>query len=175
MTSLQNSPYFICHYGVPGRSGKAGAGLWYKNGVLTEEGYRHYYGTPNPQSPPQLPAAPSQPSRFSVAAKNAYSKVKTNVKQNYNEIRNGDSEKGRKLAEQGKTKSGIIIGTIAQNIGAKMISNYASHLVSRNGKSVLSSAVRMAGNAFILKNTLDSVKEYRNLSKYKKETANNRG
>ena len=44
MTSLQNSPYFLCHYGVPGRSGKAGAGLWYKNGVLTEEGYRHYYG-----------------------------------------------------------------------------------------------------------------------------------
>ena len=43
-TSLQNSPYFICHYGVKGRSGKEGAGLWYKNGELTEAGYRHYYG-----------------------------------------------------------------------------------------------------------------------------------
>ena len=44
MNSLQNSPYFLCHYGVKGRSGKAGAGLWYKNGELTPEGYRHYYG-----------------------------------------------------------------------------------------------------------------------------------
>lgn len=42
-TSFKNSPYFLCHYGVKGRSGKAGAGLWYKNGQLTEEGYRHYY------------------------------------------------------------------------------------------------------------------------------------
>ena len=42
-TSFSNSPYFLCHYGVKGRSGKAGAGLWYKNGQLTEEGYRHYY------------------------------------------------------------------------------------------------------------------------------------
>ena len=43
-TSFQNSPYFICHYGVKGRSGKEGAGMWYKNGQLTEAGYRHYYG-----------------------------------------------------------------------------------------------------------------------------------
>lgn len=41
---MQNSPYFLCHYGVKGRSGKAGAGFWYKNGELTPEGYRHYYG-----------------------------------------------------------------------------------------------------------------------------------
>lgn len=41
-TSFQNSPYFICHYGVKGRSGKEGAGLWYKNGELTEAGRKHY-------------------------------------------------------------------------------------------------------------------------------------
>lgn len=41
---MENSPYFIRHWGVPGRSGKKGAGLWYKNGELTKEGYEHYYG-----------------------------------------------------------------------------------------------------------------------------------
>lgn len=41
---MQNSPYFLCHYGVPGRSGKKGAGYWYRNGELTRAGYEHYYG-----------------------------------------------------------------------------------------------------------------------------------
>ena len=40
----------LIHYGVKGRSGKPGAGLWYKNGVLTEEGKRHYYGDGNGNS-----------------------------------------------------------------------------------------------------------------------------
>lgn len=35
---------YIVHSGVKGRSGKKGAGLWYKNNELTEEGKRHYYG-----------------------------------------------------------------------------------------------------------------------------------
>ena len=48
---MQNSPYFLCHYGVPNRSGKKGAGLWYKNGVLTPEGYRHYYAERKKQEP----------------------------------------------------------------------------------------------------------------------------
>lgn len=44
MSDLQNSPYFLSHEGVKGRSGKPGAGLWYRNGKLTPEGYEHYYG-----------------------------------------------------------------------------------------------------------------------------------
>ena len=35
---------YLVHYGVPGRSGKKNAGLWYKDGELTEAGYEHYYG-----------------------------------------------------------------------------------------------------------------------------------
>ena len=33
---------YLIHYGVKGHSGKPGGGQWYKNGVLTEEGKRHY-------------------------------------------------------------------------------------------------------------------------------------
>lgn len=40
----------LIHYGVKGRSGKPGAGLWYKNGELTEAGKRHYYGEGNGNS-----------------------------------------------------------------------------------------------------------------------------
>jgi len=35
-------PTYLIHWGVKGRSGKKGAGLWYKDGELTEEGKRHY-------------------------------------------------------------------------------------------------------------------------------------
>ena len=34
---------YLIHIGMPGRSGKKGGGLWYKNGELTDPGYRHYY------------------------------------------------------------------------------------------------------------------------------------
>lgn len=42
-TTPSASDYLI-HYGVKGRSGKKGAGLYYRDGELTEEGKRHYYG-----------------------------------------------------------------------------------------------------------------------------------
>lgn len=35
---------YLIHYGQPGRSGKKGAGLYYRNNELTEAGKRHYYG-----------------------------------------------------------------------------------------------------------------------------------
>lgn len=46
MWNYQPTPHsgYLIHYGVKGRSGKKGAGLYYRNGELTEEGRRHYYG-----------------------------------------------------------------------------------------------------------------------------------
>lgn len=175
-TSFENSTYFICHYGVKGQ--KKGLRRYQEeDGSYTSLGRQHYgIGDPRQEGTAQQPP-PTRGERFRNAtferfregSKNAYNKAKSSIRRNYKEIRNGDAEKGRKIAENGGTKGAIVGQAILRNVGAKWITNWTSSLVAGpNGKSLLSSAVRMAGNAFILKNTLDSVKAYRNLSEYKK-------
>ena len=46
MRNYQPTPYsgYLIHYGVKGRSGKKGAGLYYRYGALSVDGKRHYYG-----------------------------------------------------------------------------------------------------------------------------------
>ena len=39
---MENRSSYLIHWGQPGRSGKKGGGLYYKNGELTEAGKRHY-------------------------------------------------------------------------------------------------------------------------------------
>jgi len=57
---MYNKSSYLIHYGVPGRSGKVGAGRWYKNGQLTEEGYRHYYMEKYGHEPSQNEGSQSQ-------------------------------------------------------------------------------------------------------------------
>ena len=42
MTLVENRSSYLIHWGQPGRSGKKGAGLYYRNGELTAAGKRHY-------------------------------------------------------------------------------------------------------------------------------------
>lgn len=39
---MENRSSYLIHWGQPGRSGKKGAGLYYRNGELTAAGKRHY-------------------------------------------------------------------------------------------------------------------------------------
>lgn len=110
---MQNSPYFLAHEGVKGRSGKPGAGLWYRHGKLTPEGYRHYYGNRVQRGPakdkPESATWKSKDARYLSDAELNRRNSRLQREQQYKQMTKSTK---RKAAEWiGKTASAVFIAS----------------------------------------------------------------
>lgn len=143
----------LIHYGVKGRSGKPGAGLWYKNGELTEAGKRHYYGEGNGNSrkekikntvknlsggnqkdKPESATWKSKDARYLSDAELNRRNSRLDREKHYKDM---TKSRGQKAASWIKKTAGVIlVAALVETAKNKMANNYKQTLDTYGPKAV---------------------------------------